>query len=167
MTSVARENMRDCERCTRRAFTSASRIVWSRICRISWDFRDDGAPLSQERSFERLTSVARENMRDCERLRAFTSASDRSSEGTGRAAGDFSVGLPAKAGQWGYFSEFFHNNVRYVRSKAYFAFDLGCSRSIFHVVDRFAQRGQAARLTSVHEGHEVSRRKLRCRTQAG
>ena len=73
LTSVARENMRDCERL--RAFTSTSRIVWSRICRISWDFRDDGAPLSQERSFERLTSVARENMRDCKRLRAFTSVS--------------------------------------------------------------------------------------------
>ena len=133
---------RVCERCTReherlRAFTSASRIVWSRICRISWDFRDDGAPLSQERSFERLTSVH-------ERC---TSASDRSSEGTGGTAGDFSVGLPTKAEQLGYFSEFFHNNVRYVRSKAYFEFDLGCFRSIFHVVDRFAQRGQAARLT--------------------
>jgi hypothetical protein len=84
-----------------------------------------------------------------ERLRAFTRDSDRSSEGTGRAAGDFSVGLPTKAGQRGYFYEFFHNNVRYVRSKAYFAFDLGCFRSIFHVVDRFAQRGQAARLTLV------------------
>ena len=131
------------------AFTSVGWIGWSRICWIIWDFQDGGAPLTQERSFERLTSVARENMRDCERLRAFTRDSDRSSEGTGRAAGDFSVGLPTKAGQRGYFYEFFHNNVRYVRSKAYFAFDLGCFRSIFHVVDRFAQRGQAARLTLV------------------
>ena len=82
-----------------------------------------------------------------ERLRAFTRDSDRSSEGTGRSAGDCSVGLPAKAGQWGYFSEFFHKNVRFVRSKACFAFDFGLFRVDFHVVDRFAQRGQAARLT--------------------
>ena len=60
-----------------------------------------------------------------ESLRAFTRDSDRSSEGTGRAAGDFSVVLPAKAGQRGYFSEFFHKNVRFVRSKAYFEFDFG------------------------------------------
>ena len=68
------------ERCTReherlRAFTSVSRIVWSRICRISWDFRDDGAPLSQERSFERLTSVAREIASVYERSRALVGLS--------------------------------------------------------------------------------------------
>ena len=101
-----------------------------------------GVPPAVVRWYERWT-------RDCERLRAFTRDSDRSSEGTGREAGDFSVGLPTKAGQLGYFSEFFHNNVRYVRSKAYFEFDLGCFRSIFRVVDRFAQRGPAARLTLV------------------
>ena len=78
-----------------------------------------GVPPAVVRWYERWT-------RDCERLRAFTRDSDRSSEGTGRAAGDFSVGLPTKAEQLGYFSEFFHNNVRYVRSKAYFEFDLGC-----------------------------------------
>ena len=72
-----------------------------------WDFRD-GEFLADTGALVRaFTSVARQIMRDCERLRAFTRDSDRSSEGTGRAAGYFSVGLPAKAGQRGYFSEFF------------------------------------------------------------
>ena len=132
-----------------RVFTCVGWVVWSRICRIYWDFRDGEFLAGTGALVRAFTSVARENMRDCERLRAFTRDSDRSSEGTGGTAGDFSVGLPAKAGQRGYFSEFFDKNVRYVRSKAYFEFDLGCSRSFVRVVDRFAQRGPAARLTLV------------------
>ena len=105
-TSVAREIMSVCE-CLR----VLGGIVWSRICRIYWDFRDDAGPAVTGALVRvvdaAFTSVARENMRDCERLRAFTRDSDRSSEGTGGTAGDFSVGLPTKAGQRGYFYEFF------------------------------------------------------------
>ena len=45
-----------------RVFTSVGRVVWSRICRISWDFQDGGGPLAVVRSYERWT-------RDCERSR--------------------------------------------------------------------------------------------------
>ena len=114
-----------------RAFASVGWIVWSRICRIIWDFQDGGGPAGTGALVRALH----------ERLRAFTRDSDKSSEGTGRAAGDFRVGLPVKAGQRGYFSEFFHKNVRFVRSKAYFAFDFG----LFQVSCQYCRSVCAAR----------------------
>ena len=114
-----------------------------------WDFQDGGILAGAGALVRAFTSVSREIMRDCERLRAFTRDSDRSSEGTGRAAGDFSVGLPAKAGQRGYFSEFFITMSALSARRHILSSILGCSRSVLGFVDRFAQRGQAARLRLV------------------
>ena len=85
-------------------------LFW--ICRIS------EALLEQVRSYERLRALY-------ERSRAFTRDCGRYFERARWATGDISVGLPARAGRRGYFYEFFHKYVRFVRSKACCKFEIG------------------------------------------
>ena len=68
---------RDGERLTRdherlRVFAFVGRIVWSRICRIYWDFQDGGGPADAGGLVRALDERWRA-LRDHERLRVFTS----------------------------------------------------------------------------------------------
>ena len=56
-----------------RVFTCVGWIVWSRICRICWDFQDGGGPASTGALVRALDESLRAFTRDHERLRVFTS----------------------------------------------------------------------------------------------
>ena len=55
-----------------RVFTSVGWIVWSRICRICWDFQDGGGPAGTGALVRALDERWRAFTRDHERLRVFT-----------------------------------------------------------------------------------------------
>ena len=55
-----------------RVFTCVGRIVWSRICRIFWDFQDGGGPADAGGLGRALDESLRAFTRDHERLRVFT-----------------------------------------------------------------------------------------------
>ena len=55
-----------------RVFTCVGWVVWSRICRIYWDFRDGGGPAGSGALVRALDERLRAFTRDHERLRVFT-----------------------------------------------------------------------------------------------
>ena len=55
-----------------RVFTCVGRVVWSRICRIYWDFQDGGGPADAGGLVRALDERLRAFTRDHECLRAFT-----------------------------------------------------------------------------------------------
>ena len=55
-----------------RVFTSVGWIVWSRICRVCWDFQDGGGPAGTGALGRALDERWRAFTRDHERLRVFT-----------------------------------------------------------------------------------------------
>ena len=71
-TSVGREFASVYERSSLRVFTCVGRIVWSRICRIYWDFQDGGGPADAGGLVRALDESLRAFTRDHERLRVFT-----------------------------------------------------------------------------------------------
>ena len=60
-----------------RVFTSVGRIVWSRICRIYWDFQDGGGPADAGALVRALDERLRAFTRDHERLRVFSCVYER------------------------------------------------------------------------------------------
>ena len=60
-----------------RVFTCVGRIVWSRICRIYWDFQDGGGPAGTGALVRALDERLRAFTRDHERLRVFSCVCER------------------------------------------------------------------------------------------
>ena len=85
-----------------RVFTCVGRIVWSRICRIYWDFQDGGGPADAGGLVRALDESLRAFTRDHERLRVFTCVGRIVWSRICRIFGDFQDGGgPADAGALG------------------------------------------------------------------